>query len=744
MNKYMKKIIIALFSFTVLFVGQTVFASTVTWNQASNDCSDLAVANYTDNVGYPSGGNPCWPMTTVNASSGDTINVRIYYHNTSDITGSPTDATHTVIKLNAPTGASTHQQFSASINSDQGSLSTGNAYINLSSSETLTLGSARWYPNQGSSYTTSGTDILNNGVQMGTIASGMEHQGVIVVSFLVGSSTAPSDCHISEFNASPSTINSGDSSSLHWVTDGCSSVSISPSVGSYTNTTGYHTVYPSSNTTYTLTAFGPTGNADDTATTHVYVTNHDSGSDCNILDFSVNDNSIDSGDHTDISWDTEGCDYVNITNIGNSLDTTDNVSVHPTHTTTYTINAYGTDGTHTSDSLQIHVNANSSNSDCNILDFTTNRTSVTSGQSATISWDTENCDYVNISGIGNVNDSGSRTVSPSSTTTYTINAHDNNGNYNDDTVRITVGNAYNGGACAVTTSATGVTSSTANLNGYTSNSDYVGRNTYFEYDTTGNMSSRTVTRNVSGNTAFNEILTGLAPATTYYFRMVSDCSNGVSEGSVGTFRTAVAYTPAPASTSTVVYRNTTSVVRAESPIMLKIENKAGAVSKNDIIEYVVTYKNIGGSTLTDAILKVIMPKGIVMKSASEGKFVNSENTLVVELGTLKPSANGTISIEAQVTSIPSGDVQFVADANLVYTTANNAQESAMASFVNDINKDNNTGLGAAALFGAFGALSLLGWLILLLIIFFIILLVRKFLLKDRRQTDTHVPTPKYE
>ena len=55
--------------------------------------------------------------------------------------------------------------------------------------------------------------------------------------------------------------------------------------------------------------------------------------------------------------------------------------------------------------------------------FTVEPTSITAGQSATLTWAIENADSISITpGIGSVQSSGNRSVSPATTTTYRLNA----------------------------------------------------------------------------------------------------------------------------------------------------------------------------------------------------------------------------------------------------------------------------------------------------------------------------------
>ena len=74
---------------------------------------------------------------------------------------------------------------------------------------------------------------------------------------------------IASFTASPASIVRGQSSTLRWSVENATNITIQPSVGTV-QTSGSRAVYPSSSTTYTLTAKGPGGTNE--ATTYVSVT----------------------------------------------------------------------------------------------------------------------------------------------------------------------------------------------------------------------------------------------------------------------------------------------------------------------------------------------------------------------------------------------------------------------------------------------------------------------------------------
>src|SRR6185437_16936135 len=96
-----------------------------------------------------------------------------------------------------------------------------------------------------------------------------------------------------------------------------------------------------------------------------------------------------------------------------------------------------------------------------------------------------------------------------------------------------------GGPIAQTGTPSGVGTSTASLNGSV---DPRGRTTswYFEYGTSTRYGSRTPTRSDSagtGNHAVTAGISGLAPATTYHFRLVATNSAGTSRGADASFTT---------------------------------------------------------------------------------------------------------------------------------------------------------------------------------------------------------------
>src|SRR5436190_13882101 len=92
---------------------------------------------------------------------------------------------------------------------------------------------------------------------------------------------------------------------------------------------------------------------------------------------------------------------------------------------------------------------------------------------------------------------------------------------------------------ATTSPASAVTSTTASLNGTVSPNKET--TTYhFDYGTSTSYTSKTPNGTASGNASKNVTasVTGLAPSTTYHFRLVASNASGTTNGQDRTFKTA--------------------------------------------------------------------------------------------------------------------------------------------------------------------------------------------------------------
>lgn len=144
---------------------------------------------------------------------------------------------------------------------------------------------------------------------------------------------------------------------------------------------------------------------------------------CAINDFHASPQSIPLGSTSNLIWTTTNCDYVNISSVGTNL-ATDNSGypVSPTNTTTYTLTAYP--GGATATATVTVTNNGGNNNSCTINSFDANPRYISYNGSSNLTWNTTNCNYVNISSVGNnLSADGNQTVYPNYTTTYTLTAY---------------------------------------------------------------------------------------------------------------------------------------------------------------------------------------------------------------------------------------------------------------------------------------------------------------------------------
>jgi hypothetical protein len=157
---------------------------------------------------------------------------------------------------------------------------------------------------------------------------------------------------------------------------------------------------------------------------------------CSISNFTASPTSISANGSSSLSWNTNNCISVTISNLGYNVPVSGVQVIYPTATTTYTLTAYSATGIQQTQSVTVTVNQPVQN--CVINNFTANPNSITTGNSSILTWNTSNCTNANISGstIGTVSISGSQNIYPTQTTTYTLTAYGSN--WTEQTRSVTV------------------------------------------------------------------------------------------------------------------------------------------------------------------------------------------------------------------------------------------------------------------------------------------------------------------
>jgi phospholipase C len=243
-------------------------------------------------------------------------------------------------------------------------------------------------------------------------------------------------------SATPTVIDSNTFSTLKWATSNATVLSMQPPPAGDDDLppawplTGSINISPKATTTYVLTATGPSGTATASVTVTVHLVPPK-------LTVKASPDSVLPGQPTQLTWSAEGATTVAADNgIGALAGTSGSLSLSPAATTTYTLTATGYGGT-TQASVTVHV-AGSGELAASI---TANPLSVAAGQSTVLTWSSQNATGLTIDqGVGSVPLMGSRRVTPSATTTYTLTAQDIQGNSTSAAITVSL---VEGGVAAI-------------------------------------------------------------------------------------------------------------------------------------------------------------------------------------------------------------------------------------------------------------------------------------------------------
>jgi flagellin-like protein len=228
----------------------------------------------------------------------------------------------------------------------------------------------------------------------------------------VGSSNLPV---VTGFTASPSSIASGQYSTLQWTVTGATTVSISPTPGAVSATTGTQSVSPATTTVYTLTATNSYGTIAATATVTV-----GSAGQPAINSFTASPGTITAGQSSVLQWAVTGATSVSISPVpGIVSSTTGTQSVSPTTSTVYTLTATNSSGTVTA-SATVTIGSTALPV---INSFTASPPTISYGQSTNLIWSVTGATSLTIDqGVGTFTFGNQKQVTPITTTTYTATA----------------------------------------------------------------------------------------------------------------------------------------------------------------------------------------------------------------------------------------------------------------------------------------------------------------------------------
>jgi YVTN family beta-propeller protein len=210
-------------------------------------------------------------------------------------------------------------------------------------------------------------------------------------------------------SASPATIFVGGSSTLTWTSSGATSASINQGIGSVP-VNGSLSVSPIATTTYSITAKNSSGSTTAKTTVTVKVAPP-------TVSFSAAPTTIQAGQSSTLSWTTTNATSASINQGIGTVALNGTKAVTPTSTKTYTITVKGAGGAVTAQATVTVTAA------LPVVTFGASPATIQLGESSILTWTTANATSVSIdNGIGNVALNGSKAVTPSQTTTYTLTA----------------------------------------------------------------------------------------------------------------------------------------------------------------------------------------------------------------------------------------------------------------------------------------------------------------------------------
>jgi hypothetical protein len=220
---------------------------------------------------------------------------------------------------------------------------------------------------------------------------------------------------IIRFQASPSTIRPGQTSTLDWQVINADTVTITE-IGTVP-LNGSRAVTPARTTQYRITARNRSGEA--SATTTIVVEDNPRAL---LTACQVTPTNLTAGETATIFWSATNANSVSISGGIGSVDPSGSRMITPTETTTYTITAQGAQGTPAA-VCTVTATVMERGTAPRIITFTANPMTITRGDQSTLTWNVENADTITISPtVGTVSPTGTRAVTPNDTTMYTLTA----------------------------------------------------------------------------------------------------------------------------------------------------------------------------------------------------------------------------------------------------------------------------------------------------------------------------------
>jgi hypothetical protein len=663
----------------VVLVGasaQTAFAG---WNDAgSGDCQTFSIGNVTTGQGIAS---PCWTTTSISGKTGDTINVKVYFHNT----GSSPITNATVSISNPGTGVvSGSQSFTGALKVGGSTVASGNGNVTITSGGVkfrLSRVTIQRQSTGGAIETLANPqDVLtSNGISLGTVAPGWNGQGALKAVFVLddaGTNPCTSGCNQ---NGQAPTVTTNAANPISNQLGNATLNGFFNSNGAETFTAFHYRLVGSSNwitrdmqnrgissgnLQYTLTNLSAGTYEFEAVATNQY--GQRSGG---IMNFTIGNGSTSCG--TGYYWNGSTC-VQNIPNCGTNQYW--NGSYCVTNIPNCSYNQYWNGSSCVNNIPTCSYNQYWNGSSCvnNIPTCSYNQY-----------WNGSQC----------VNNTVINTT-PTVTTLGTISIANTS---------VAVDGYYTSTTCDVYTR--------------------------FNYGITQNLGSVTgeVNRG-TGSGSMAQSFAGLASNTTYYYQAAVRNCQGSAVGEIRSFRTTQTTTN---NTNTTTFVNTTNIGGGNSMVRLMIDNQRDTVRGGTEIAYDVSWENISGRELNDLVLQVNFPSQMTILDTDRGSIERNQNSVIYEIESLEAREEGEMTIIVQINSgLREGD-PVVAQAIAAFENPRTSATENAIAYDADTFSTAGSVLGASIFGLNFLPNSLVGWLIILLIILLIIIIVRTYTMRNR-------------
>jgi len=499
-------------------------------------------------------------------------------------------------------------------------------------------------------------------------------------------------------------------------------------------------VYVSSTRSFTLNCTGVNGGS-DSRTVNVQVDNNNNNTNPVRIDsFIASPSIVSNGGYTTLNWSTTNASSCTLN--GTSVNVNGSRSAGPfSGSQNYTLNCSGVNGGN--DSRTVFVTTNGQSDAPTINSFNV----VNAGDGyVNISW-SSNADYCIAGGdwSGQKSASGSERVGPfSGSRTFTLTCYRNN-QTTSQTQTVFVSGTQTQNNSAITSIATRIGTSGAQLNGIAIISNNQLSEGWFEYGRTESLGNITNSRSIGSarTTDFSGVVTGLSSNTVYYYRAVMRNSQGTFRGDIERFvtaRVAVVITPTlvnPGPVTTIVPTQTALTYSRPAFMEITVNQVTLDAVREGEVEYQVNYRSLTNRTLVNTAVKVLLPEEFEYISATRGVYSAENKTLTLNIGEFRQGDQGTIVVRARVLPLAQIGKTVVVTGYANYTIPQDAQflayqDEVVAYALTTIREgrfvtSNTNGVAAIGFFGSDLGM-IFGWLLLLLILLAIIYMLRRLYL----------------